>query len=136
MPDDSPTPTGPPLGDSVARALEAGQRLVHDRVDLLRFDLRQLARRTLSSALLIAAGGFLVAVAWVALMGAAVLWLQAYLSPAASLAAMAAATAGLGAAAMAIGVQRGGLGTVGDVGASARARSPEIRGAEHEALQP
>ena len=69
-------------------------------------------------------------------MGAAVLWLQPYLSPAASLAAVAAATAGLGVAAMAIGVRRGGIGTVGDVGPSARTPSPEVRGGEHEALQP
>ena len=135
MLDDPPSPSEPPLVDSVARALEAGQRLVHDRVDLLRFDLRQLAIRTLSGALLLGAGGFLVAVAWVAWMGAAVVWLQPYLSLGASLAAVAAATAGLGVGAIAIGVRRGPIGKLGDVGTSVRAPSPETRGT-NGALRP
>ena len=56
MIDTQPSPSEPELVDSVVRALEAGQRVVLDRVVLLRFDLRQLASRTLTGALLRAAG--------------------------------------------------------------------------------
>ena len=135
MLDTQPPPSEPPLVDSVVRALEAGQRLVLDRVDLLRFDLRQLASRALSGALLVAVGAFLLAGAWVTWMGAVVVWLQQYLSLGASLAAVAAATAGFGAGAIAIGIRRGRIGTAGDVGQSVRAASPETSGTDG-ALRP
>lgn len=118
MVDAQPSPSEPRLVDSVVRALEAGQRVVLDRVDLLRFDLRQQAGRTLSGALLVAVGAFLVAAAWVAGMGAVVVWLQQYLVLYASLAVVAAATAVVGAAAMAIGMRRGRTGTARDAGES------------------
>ncbi len=54
MLDTHPSPSEPSLVDSVVRVLEAGQRLVLDRVDLLRFDLSQLASRALGGAVLIA----------------------------------------------------------------------------------
>jgi hypothetical protein len=40
MIDTQPSPSEPPLVDSVVRALEAGQRVVLDRVDLLRLSVR------------------------------------------------------------------------------------------------
>lgn len=128
MLDTQPPPSEPPLVDSVVRALEAGQRVVLDRVDLLRFDLRQLASRTLSGALLVAVGAFLMAAAWVTWMGAVVVWLQQYLSLGASLAAVAAATTGFGAGAVAIGIRRGRIGTAGDAGKSVGAASAEVSG--------
>ena len=130
MLDTQPSSSEPELVDSVVRALEAGQRVVLDRVDLLRFDLRQLASRTLSGALLIVTGAFLLAAAWVTGMAAAVVWLQQYLSLCASLAAVAAATAGVGAGAIAIGLQRGRIHTASDAGKSVGAASAETSGTD------
>jgi len=113
MLDTHPSPTEPSLVDSVVQVLEAGQRVVLDRVDLLRFDLSQLAARTLGGAVLIGVGAFLLAGAWFISMGAVVVWLQQYLSLSASLAAVAAATAGVGAGAIRRGLfmsARGGGG--------------------------
>jgi hypothetical protein len=128
MLDTHPSPSEPSLVDSVVHVLEAGQRVVLDRVDLLRFDLSQLATRTLGGAVLIAVGAFLLAGAWFILMGAVVVSLQQYLSLSASLAAVAATTAGFGAGAIAIGIRRGQIDKVGDVGKTVRAASDEASG--------
>ena len=128
MLDTHPPLSEPSLVDSVIRVLEAGQRLVLDRVDLLRFDLSQLAARTLGGAVLIGVGAFLLAGAWFMSMGAVVVWLQQYLSLSASLAAVAAATAGVGAGAIAIGIRRGQIDTAGDGGKTVRAISEEASG--------
>jgi hypothetical protein len=125
MPDTHPPPSEPSLVDSLVRVVETGQRVVLDRVDLLRFDLSQLVSRTLGGAVLIAVGAFLLAGAWFTFMGAMVVWLQQYLSLFASLAAVATATACFGAGAIAIGMRRGQIGQVGDVGKSVRAVSHE-----------
>jgi len=130
-----PSPSEPSLVDSVVHVLETGQRVVIDRIDLLRFDLSQLASRTLGGAVLIAVGAFLLAGAWFALMGAVVVWLQQYLPLSASLAAVATATAGFGAGAIAIGIRRGQIGKAGDVGKSVRAASDEASG-RNGALRP
>jgi Putative Actinobacterial Holin-X, holin superfamily III len=135
MPDTPPPLSEPSLVDSVIRVLEAGQRLVLDRVDLLRFDLSEFASRTLGGALLIGVGAFLLAGAWFTLMGAVVVWLHEYLSLFASLAAVAAATAGFGAGAIAIGMRRGQIGQAGDVGKSVRAVLHETSGT-NGALRP
>lgn len=128
MPDTHPPPSEPSLVDSVVRVVEAGQHLVLDRVDLLRFDLSELARRTLGGTALIGVGAFLLAGAWCTFMGAVVVWLQQYLPLSASLAAVAAATAGLGTGTIAIGIRRGQIGQAGDLGRSGRAASREARG--------
>lgn len=138
MLDPHPSPPEPSLVDSVVRVFEAGQSVVIDRVDLLRFDLRDLASRTLGGAALIAVGAFLLAGAWATLMAAVVVWLQQYLSPFASLAAVAAATAGLGAGAIAVGVRRGQVGKAhiaSDLGKSVRAPSHDASGT-NGALRP
>ena len=128
MLDTHPPLSEPSLVDSVIRVLEAGQRLVLDRVDLVRFDLSQLAARTLGGAVLIGIGAFLLAGAWFISMGAVVVWLQQYLSLSASLAAVAAATAGVGAGAIANGIRRGQIDTAGDGGKTVRAISEEASG--------
>jgi hypothetical protein len=121
MLDTPPSPSEPSLVESVIHVLEAGQRVVVDRVDLLRADLSQAASRALSSATLIAVGAFLLAGAWFTLMGAAVVGLQQYLSLFASLTAVAAVTGGLGAGAIVIGIRLGQIGKVGEVSTSVRA---------------
>jgi hypothetical protein len=86
-------------------------------------------------AVLIGVGAFLLTGAWFTFMGAVVVWLQQYMSLFASLAAVAAATAGLGAGAIAIGIRRGQIGQAGDVGKSVRAASHEASGT-NGALRP
>lgn len=95
----------PSVGDAVIHVFEAGQRMVLDRIDLARFDLDQLAGRTLRSAALACSGTLLLAGAWFTAMGGAVVWLQSYLSLAGSLAVAALFSAGVGASAIVIGVR-------------------------------
>jgi hypothetical protein len=98
----------PSLIDAVLRVIEASQRLVLDRVDLARLDIARLASHALRGAVLVAVGAVLIAGAWFATIGFLVVWLQPYLSPAASLAIIAAATFVAGLASVATGVQRAG----------------------------
>jgi len=101
-----PSAPEPSLTESVVRVVEAGHRLVLDRIDLARFDLAQLAARILRGTALIAAGTFLLAGSWFAVMGGAVVWLDPYLPLAASLFIVGLGTAALGAGAVAVGVLR------------------------------
>lgn len=96
----------PSLTDTIIRIFEAGQRVILDRLDLAYFDLSQLATRTLRGAALIAVGAVLLAGAWFTLLGGAVVWLQQHLSLPVSLGLVAASSAVLGAAAIAVGLRR------------------------------
>lgn len=96
----------PSLADSLVRIFEAGQRVVLDRLDLAYFDLSQLAVRTLHGAGLIAVGSVLLTGAWLTLIAGVVVWLQPYMTLAASLIIVAAVNAALGAVAIAIGLRR------------------------------
>jgi hypothetical protein len=106
------TPSEPSLLASIIRLFEAGQRVVLDRLDLAYFDLAQLATRTLRGAALIAIGAVLLTGAWFTVMGGAVVWLQQYMSLAASLALVAATSAVLGGGALAVGLRRARAGAV------------------------
>ena len=90
--------------DAVVRVVDAGQRLVLARLDLVRADVNDLARRSARSGVLVAAGGFLLAAAWCALMAAAAAWLRAYLPLPVSLVVVAVVTAAIGVAAILVGV--------------------------------
>jgi len=117
-------PPEPSLLESLVRVLEAGQRIVLDRIDLARFDVSQVARRMLRAAGLLAIGAILLAGGWFTLMAGGVCWLQQYLSLPVSLVLAATLTAGLGAAALAVGVRRmrdEGAGAGGVVDAAAEA---------------
>lgn len=99
-----PPPSESSVIDAVVRIVDAGQRLVLARLDLLRLDVNDLANRSLRSAVLVAVGAFLLAAAWCALMGAAAAWLRGYLPLPLSLAVVAMVTAGVGMAAILVGV--------------------------------
>ena len=101
----SPAPSDPSVGDALIHLFESGQRLVLDRIDLARFDLRELAGRTVRGAALAVTGGVLLAGGWFMAMASAVVWLRQYLPLAASLAVVAVASAVLGAAAIAIALR-------------------------------
>jgi len=96
----------PSLGDSLVRVVEAGQRVVLDRIDLARLDVSQAARRLLSVAGLLGIGVMLITGAWFLLMTGAVCWLQPQLSLPLSFVVAAAITVVVGGATLAIGAAR------------------------------
>ena len=96
----------PTLTDSLMRVIEAGQRLILDRLDLAYFDLSQLAVRTLHGAVLIVFGAILLAGAWFTVLAGAVIWLHQYFTLASSLLLVAAINAVIGAIAIVIGGKR------------------------------
>jgi hypothetical protein len=103
--DSSPAPSEPSVGDALIHLFESGQRLVLDRIDLARFDLRELAGRTVRGAALAVIGGVLLAGGWFMAMASAVVWLRQYLPLAASLAIVAVVSAVLGATAIAVALR-------------------------------
>jgi hypothetical protein len=104
---DQRSPSGEPsLVDSLVRVVEAGQRIVLDRIDLARFDVSRAARRLLSAAALLGMGTMLVTGGWFLLMGGAVCWLQPQLSLPLSFVVVAALTIVVGSAALAVGTSR------------------------------
>jgi len=96
----------PSLVESIIRLIEAGHRLVLDRIDLIRYDLGQLASRTLRGAALIAIGVVLVAGAWCALMTGVVLWLSPFLTLPGSVLVVSLFTSAAGAGMVAAGIRR------------------------------
>jgi hypothetical protein len=96
----------PSLIDAVLRVIEAGQKLVLDRVDLARLDVARLASYALRGAVLVAVGAVLIAGAWFATLGFIVLALESYLSPTTSLLVIAVATFVAGAASISTGIRR------------------------------
>ncbi len=118
----TPAPSEPSVGDALMHLFESGQRLVLDRIDLARFDLRELAGRTVRDTALAVTGGVLLAGAWFLAMAAAVVWLRQYLSLALSLAVVAGASATLGAGAVALAL-RAPLDTDASPATSAAARN-------------
>jgi hypothetical protein len=96
----------PTLTDSLMRVIEAGQRLILDRLDLAYFDLSQLAVRTLHGAVLIVLGAMLLSGAWFTLLAGVVVWLHQYLTLPSTLLLVAGVNAVLGAVAIVIGGRR------------------------------
>jgi hypothetical protein len=96
----------PSLVESIIRLIDAGHRLVLDRIDLVRYDLGELANRTLRGAALIGIGVVLLAGAWCALMTGAVLWLTPLLSLPGSVVVVALFTSVAGAGMVAVGIRR------------------------------
>lgn len=72
------------LVDALTRGIEAGQRLIIDRIELLRLDALELLGRAERGGLLIVFGAMLAMVGWIGIGAAVVVWLTAYLTPAAS----------------------------------------------------
>jgi hypothetical protein len=104
----TPPEREPSLVESVVHVIEAGQRLLLDRLDLARFDLGQLVNRTMRGVAFIAAGTVLLTGACFALMGGAVMWLHQGLdfSLAASCVIVAVVAGGVGASVVVVGMRR------------------------------
>jgi hypothetical protein len=72
-------PEPPGLADTAFRVVEAGQRVLLDRLDLARLDLERFAALAVRSGVAVAASTVLLSGAWFAIMAAAALYLQAAL---------------------------------------------------------
>ena len=69
-------PEPPGLADTAFRVVEAGQRVVLDRLDLARLDLERFVSLAVRSGVAVAASTVLLSGAWFAIMAAAALYLQ------------------------------------------------------------
>ena len=69
-------PEPPGLADTAFRVVEAGQRVVLDRLDLARLDLERFVSLSVRSGVAVAASTVLLSGAWFAIMAAAALYLQ------------------------------------------------------------
>ena len=66
----------PSVLSSVGRAIEAGQRLIVDRVDLAKLDVLRALSNTFRGTALLLGGGLLLAIGWTALSAAATIMLH------------------------------------------------------------
>lgn len=73
-------------GAAVARAVESGQRMLLDRLELVRLELQETLRSTIKATMLAAIGGVVLALGWVVLMAALVILLNRWLPLSACLA--------------------------------------------------
>lgn len=70
----------PSLVSALGRAIEAGQRLVMDRIDLARLDVLRVIERTQQGGAFVVLGGMMALVGWMFIAGAAVLLLEPYVT--------------------------------------------------------
>lgn len=98
----------PGITDTAVRVIEAGQRVLLDRLDLARFDLTRLVTLGARAAAALAAATVLLSGAWFAVMAAVAVHIQndTELSLPASLLLVALVSALAGIAAIAIGLRR------------------------------
>ena len=103
----SPAPREEPSpGGAVERAVDAAQRIVVERVELLRLEAQQALIRLLQDAGLLALGGLLAFISWCALMGWVVVLLRDRVSLPAGLASMGLLNAALATILVGVAVRR------------------------------
>ncbi len=92
--------------DSLRKVFEAGQHLVLDRLDLMRWDVTAGAGRTVRGGVMVAAGGLLLAGAGFMVLAAIAALLARVMPASAAIMLVAGATALVALAVMTIGVRR------------------------------
>jgi hypothetical protein len=100
------TASEPSVVSAFGRAVEAGQRLLVNRMDLIRLDILDLIARTQRGAVLIIFGAVVTMAGWLAISVAAVLVMERSLPLPLSAALAGVGNAVLGAALVAAGIQR------------------------------
>jgi Putative Actinobacterial Holin-X, holin superfamily III len=107
----------PSVFDALVRVFEAGQRIVLDRIEMVRLDFDRATMRTLRGTVWVVVGAILTVSSWIGLMAALAMWLyeSRALPLPASLVAVAVLTAVVGTAAIAAGLR----------GAAAENETPE-----------
>jgi hypothetical protein len=98
-------PVEPALGDSLARAFRVARGMALDELQLLQLEVQDRARRALWRGLFLGLGAVCLLLAWLALLAAAVVWLDGLLALEARLALLAASQAVIGAGAVAIALR-------------------------------
>jgi hypothetical protein len=96
----------PSVVTALGRAIDAGQRIVVNRIDLARLDILDAVSRVAQGGLFIIVGGVLLAVGWLAFTCAAIVFGQDYLSLPGSAALVGAINAVAGIVALTVGMQR------------------------------
>jgi hypothetical protein len=96
----------PSLATAVSRIVDAGQRLVMDRIDLARLDILDVIERAERGAALIIAGALFATVGWLGAMTAVVVALQPYFSLSGAAALIGGANLLIGGGLVLLGMQR------------------------------
>lgn len=96
-------PSEPSLVTSLGRIVEAGQRIVVNRIDLARFDILDVVSRALRGGAMVMMGSVVLLVGWLALSLAAILLGANYMSLAGSAAAVGLFNAAAGAVLVTVG---------------------------------
>jgi len=94
------------ISQAVIRVVEAGQRLVIDRIDLATLDAKRLAVHAVGAAIFVTAGTVCLAGAWFALLAGGVVFALTYMPLANALALAAAVSLAIGGALIAFGLRR------------------------------
>ncbi len=79
----------PSVSSALERVLDASERVIVDRIELMRLDTHETVSRALSAAIMLALGAALLFSGWFAAMAIVVLVLDAYGAPAAGCAIVA-----------------------------------------------
>lgn len=96
----------PTIVTALGRAIDAGQRIIVNRIDLARLDVVDMLNRVMRGGMLIMIGGVLLAVGWLAFSAAAIIFGERYVSLPASAAVVGALNAAIGVGALFVGIQR------------------------------
>jgi hypothetical protein len=78
------TPSEPSAINAAERAVDAAQRIVVDRLELIRLEAQEALANLVVRTGLVTAAGVVILIGWVALAVATALWLRQWMSPAAS----------------------------------------------------
>jgi uncharacterized membrane protein YqjE len=96
----------PSVSSALERVLDASERVIIDRIDLMRLDTHETVARTLRAVALLALGGVLLCSGWFAAMAIVILVLNEYGAPATGYAVVACLSVAMGASLVAVGMQR------------------------------
>lgn len=94
------------VGSALEDVLHAGQRLVADRIDLARLEVKEASQRIVAGVVAGAVGAFLLAYAWVVVMSALIGWISMGISAPVAYLLVGLVNAMLGASLALAGVQR------------------------------
>lgn len=96
----------PSVSSTLERVLDASERVIIDRIELMRLDAHETVARTLRAAALLALGGALLCGGWFAAMAIIVLVLDTYGAPTAGYAMVVCLSVAVGASLVVLGMQR------------------------------
>ena len=96
----------PSVSSAIEHVIDASERIIVDRIELMRLDTHETVSRTLRGASLLALGGVLLCGGWFAAMAIVVVALEEYGAPTAGYAIVFCLSLAAGASLVAFGMQR------------------------------